>query len=50
MNDGYRRLVLFGPNEALKAHDRYTRSVQYSTVRIIVTIQLIVYPFNSEYI
>ena len=34
--------------KAPKAHDGYARPVQYSTVRLIVTTQLIVYPFNME--
>ena len=48
MNDDYKRLFLFGPNKAPKSHDGYTRLVQYSTERLIITTQHIVYPFNIE--
>ena len=33
---------------ALKAHDVYTRPVQYSNARLIITTQLVVHPFNIE--
>ena len=33
---------------ALKAHDVYTRPVQYSNARLIIATQLVVYPLNIE--
>ena len=33
---------------ALRAHDGYTRPVQYSNARLIITTQLVVHPFNIE--
>ena len=36
------------PMKASKACDGYTRPVQFSTVRLIITTHLIIYPFNIE--
>ena len=36
------------PRKATKAHDGYARPVQFSTVNLLITTQLIIYPFNIK--